>query len=1232
MKIRRNDPCPCGSGKKYKKCCLRQNQFDDQTQNTVIPAELTSNFEHIEATSKKINHLLQTYKFEDVVKAVFCLNLWRKNRSAIQQCLTLNMALDIGGNFGHTPIQSYSELESFYIKISSLLPLTGFEDYVVDDYGEVFINFDGKSYPVILGTGHQQVYAVIRYLQTLANITNHNMELKAILEYVRTILIFTADTNIPNADHEIIIELPTDDFWNSIKQLFDQGSFKQQFKDVAKIMDQQTLPIEMKHFTKHNGLIFPLFNASILIDFYKLLLLSQPADKVKQHVARTVHSLVENTFNFSDDPPSRVLINPVIINRDSLQKLLPNELIFSVCGKNALLIALDSSCAEETIKSINQARSKQKISLVEPYHRPNMPGSYGIEIDDDFEIIYMVIDPFTDITSGGTWLEASSQDFTCTALDALYLLGFSDDIEEIIEFIRYETSEKMRVVSFGGKSSIFFQWKNSNRHISSGAVEYSDMFADYNASESYTISHFTNHLAEYPHNDSGLFSDPLNWKVEHARLGYNRAFHKGCRGFGGEIKRIDNTVNVFLAKNVAHFCEQDFAQEVDTATKTMDEVNERLFVRYAKVLSGFEILKDKTLQMLFIPWTYAQKHYKSTLLNDSTRQLVYSDEYINKDGIIIRYSFDPISFLDSIEVAPDRRGENEYFKELLLPLKKYSQEQYDILSSQLDEDSTLKKTVGVFHIEQNYYFSDMSLDTEISPISFSKARKEIAKVCLDSGVQPGEYRGRAATNVIRKMQTSIVAVFEKLISTFQQDDLHKRILSYLSVQQNGTIVNIKRYTAFAGLDEEVQQEFERETRSIREDYRRNTGTALYLLESNLAVSHIDNAVKCSKSDFEYLLAFADWLVVLQDAADTCFHIEFDLSVSVDSEYKVDTIISEQASATFEELLLRKYSSKDYRIKNDQADIEFFQQAIEAFKQDTTLDLGLLVSLADYMQLGIIQEGITNEIYPNVFKVDLFDLVDKFNDNLESPVEDTQEIVQLIDFFTIDPKSLKTLKGKPTDLLPIWEREKRNNCFTAKPILRIGNDCIFSPVSMHYVQTSWRSGIIEWYPPYEIGLEHLCDVLTRWKKRYEDEMVQDIAQLFRDASFDLVDPEIELISRFPHDAYPEDLGDYDVLAISTERKEIWIVESKVLQKVGSIYEDQMQQKSFFYQGKYDEKFQKRIDYMTQNVSKVLDSLGVQKDQFTVVPYMVTNKLFASRYKKINFPIITYSELQTLLRSL
>lgn len=28
MPIGRNDPCPCGSGKKYKKCCLHQQRHE----------------------------------------------------------------------------------------------------------------------------------------------------------------------------------------------------------------------------------------------------------------------------------------------------------------------------------------------------------------------------------------------------------------------------------------------------------------------------------------------------------------------------------------------------------------------------------------------------------------------------------------------------------------------------------------------------------------------------------------------------------------------------------------------------------------------------------------------------------------------------------------------------------------------------------------------------------------------------------------------------------------------------------------------------------------------------------------------------------------------------------------------------------------------------------------------------------------------------------------------------
>lgn len=173
--------------------------------------------------------------------------------------------------------------------------------------------------------------------------------------------------------------------------------------------------------------------------------------------------------------------------------------------------------------------------------------------------------------------------------------------------------------------------------------------------------------------------------------------------------------------------------------------------------------------------------------------------------------------------------------------------------------------------------------------------------------------------------------------------------------------------------------------------------------------------------------------------------------------------------------------------------------------------------------------------------------------------------------------------------------------------------------------------MDWYLPYEVGLGKLKKSTKKWKKRYEDEMVLDISNLLRDKEFDIVIPDFELYKRYPKKDYPEELGDYDVFGINITNKEIWIIESKVLEKVGSIYEDQMQQKSFFFQNKYDEKFQRRIDYMLSNYKKVLGDLGVAVEEYTVIPYMVTNKLFVSRYKSIDYLIVSYDEFSRLIKS-
>lgn len=46
-KIKRNDPCPCGSGKKYKKCCMNKNV--EGLGSVSLHEELNNHYSHLMA-------------------------------------------------------------------------------------------------------------------------------------------------------------------------------------------------------------------------------------------------------------------------------------------------------------------------------------------------------------------------------------------------------------------------------------------------------------------------------------------------------------------------------------------------------------------------------------------------------------------------------------------------------------------------------------------------------------------------------------------------------------------------------------------------------------------------------------------------------------------------------------------------------------------------------------------------------------------------------------------------------------------------------------------------------------------------------------------------------------------------------------------------------------------------------------------------------------------------------
>lgn len=92
-----------------------------------------------------------------------------------------------------------------------------------------------------------------------------------------------------------------------------------------------------------------------------------------------------------------------------------------------------------------------------------------------------------------------------------------------------------------------------------------------------------------------------------------------------------------------------------------------------------------------------------------------------------------------------------------------------------------------------------------------------------------------------------------------------------------------------------------------------------------------------------------------------------------------------------------------------------------------------------------------------------------------------------------------------------------------------------------------------------------------------------------------------------------------------------LEAKFLIFTGSIRENYNLQSSFFISDKRDEHFQKRIDYLSTCYKRILSILFsvVDAEKYKLVNYMVTNKMFYCDIKKINFDIITFSELRTIV---
>lgn len=488
---------------------------------------------------------------------------------------------------------------------------------------------------------------------------------------------------------------------------------------------------------------------------------------------------------------------------------------------------------------------------------------------------------------------------------------------------------------------------------------------------------------------------------------------------------------------------------------------------------------------------------------------------------------------------------------------------------------------------------------------------------------------RDATEIVRKIQESVVSHLEQAIRTLERDRLHILLLSALATEQLSVNLNRTGATLTEDIEEGERIKSLEKSTQLSEKAKMRKSALLYLIETNLYLVNERKEEAIDSSKLSELLSFAKWIIYLQNSSDLCFHTDSDTKLIVEDDYRIDVELGENYSQTFEKESQRRIIAEPFNLRGDNTDRDFFEKVANAFYEDLGVHFKVLESVLHHLSDSSFSHDNVefDEIAPNVIKAKATDVL---NDYLSFVVENVpvEDVKSAYDFLTIVPGQLKTICDTTHPILPIWEREKRNHCFAVRPIYMSNNDYIYSPIIMEEVRKRWIEGFLQFYPPFEIGLERTCTALYAWKNNYEHLFSSEVEVLLKESGCEYAKHDVDLRREDRRGNHPtiDVLGDYDVIGLNTTQKRIFIIECKVLQPIGSVFEHSNQQKRFFTKEKFDEKFQKRIDYFSKVAMSFFANHGYDTEGFTINPYMVVNKVFSSYYKHVQFPIVTFDELK------
>lgn len=1182
--------------------------------------------------SKCIVAIFDEYDYFDLCKAVFCINSWRYMRPHLCLYITLNYSLTVCNKKGNKTLKTYEDFVLFCDKLFKQYD-TVYDDAIIPDFGEIKISYNEHFYPILMGTGHDFVFPFLHSIDLLARKSKRSQVFEEVLIYVEKIINqLWGEQPYASGKYKVHeLSIPSESFFVKVSNFY-QIIILSEESILGELSFDKTFDIDISHFIKNkNDEYYPLFNPSIIVDYFNQTI-KKAFDTIEAKQEATdflVYDALKSNFDISPEAKF-VLCNIGVVEDEENKKILEEKLVqFAVFDEKSVLIFINEESIkdwniEKYEKEVKNLLKDKKLKIIQFLEDVRL---YDFSDRDNVEIIIydsnICLGQMFKFSEKGKLL----RNYIYDIISIIYLAKKPSDIAAFIGLINNETIRF--VPGHGGLSVGFDSWITSNKEFSQGAVEYNNIFSEVYSLEWGIFEKFISIHKWYPFEEgSQMFENPFRWIIDDDKGDFIRISNKAAIGFGGDFRKVENSY-VLLAFNLFF---EDFTKKKNKRSETIrmiEELLQRNLIMFEKELIFCGFYGFNGVQLTYMPIDYARKVDNNSFLNEN-RDYVYSDIYFEGNKVLIRYAVNEENLFENILNSTNKSVECDFMKELLKCFERTCLINYAELCAEIDKKRTEKKDIEALAIKIDYYYSEDNMGINIDEQSYIKVRKKIAYDCKGLNLEARIYESKQATKLIRDIQGITIPRFEEEINKFDKIELHKELVSILAYHMHNKHISMKRFSLSGNqyLSEEARIVTSMNSIKNREDSKNSIRDICYLIDTNLAIEHHGSLIP-SQEELRYLIAFAHWLLVLQECSDEAHYGLFGAKVEISQDYLVSSIFDDDHEKLAAERNKRVYNNEDYqpRIVDEG---ERLKTAVASFYEDTKIGLDAILEICNYLSFEFTYTFKDYEVLPDVFEVPKEKIIEDFDSILiEEKKDKLNYFCDALNYLIIDCSKIKTLADKEYEVVPIWERENRNHRFDVKPIILNGDNIIFSPVVMHNLLNSWKWGTVEFYPPYEFGLNSYLKVLSLWKNKCESEMEKDIENFFKSKGY-LTSINVQLHKLDKKFGHPKDLGDYDILAIDMQKKIVWNIESKFLGKVASIREYYNHQSSFFISDKKDERFSRRIDYLVKNLVVILKVMKINDgDTYSLKNYMVTNKVFVADIKEIDFEIITFNELKKLI---